>query len=104
MLLSSNFPVCCAWPRPSVTMEARVQNVVAVITTISVTPHQHQHLTPTRAQTIIISSSPFYESCVNDLSVKLYNYGEGPYWLKAATTAFTFKTLLRHYAKWALTP
>ena len=24
-------------------------------------------------------------------------------WLKAATTAFTFKTLLRHYAKWALT-
>ena len=26
------------------------------------------------------------------------------FWLKAATTAFTFKTLLRHYAKWALTP
>ena len=25
-------------------------------------------------------------------------------WLKAATTAFTCKTLLRHYAKWALTP
>ena len=25
-------------------------------------------------------------------------------WLKAATTAFTFKTLLRHYAKQALTP
>ena len=25
-------------------------------------------------------------------------------WLKAATTAFTFKTLLRHYAKRALTP
>ena len=25
-------------------------------------------------------------------------------WLKAATTAFTFKTLLRHYAKKALTP
>ena len=25
-------------------------------------------------------------------------------WLKVATTAFTFKTLLRHYAKWALTP
>ena len=25
-------------------------------------------------------------------------------WLKAATSAFTFKTLLRHYAKWALTP
>ena len=25
-------------------------------------------------------------------------------WLQAATTAFTFKTLLRHYAKWALTP
>ena len=26
------------------------------------------------------------------------------YWLKVATTAFTFKTLLRHYAKRALTP
>ena len=25
-------------------------------------------------------------------------------WLKGATTAFTFKTLLRHYAKRALTP
>ena len=25
-------------------------------------------------------------------------------WLKAATTAFTFKTLLRNYAKRALTP
>ena len=25
-------------------------------------------------------------------------------WLKAATTAFTFKTLLRHYAKQVLTP
>ena len=25
-------------------------------------------------------------------------------WLKAATTAFTFKTLLRHYAKRALIP
>ena len=25
-------------------------------------------------------------------------------WLKAATTAFTFKTLLRHYAKRVLTP
>ena len=25
-------------------------------------------------------------------------------WLKAATTAFKFKTLLRHYAKQALTP
>ena len=25
-------------------------------------------------------------------------------WLKAPTSALTFKTLLRHYAKWALTP
>ena len=25
-------------------------------------------------------------------------------WLKVGTTAFTFKTLLRHYAKWAFTP
>ena len=26
-------------------------------------------------------------------SLKLYNHEEGPYWLKAATTAFTFKNL-----------
>ena len=25
-------------------------------------------------------------------------------WLKVPTSVFTFKTLLRHYAKWALTP
>ena len=25
-------------------------------------------------------------------------------WLKVPTSAFTFKILLRHYAKWALTP
>ena len=43
-------------------------------------------------------------------SLKLYNHGEGPYYstrafslLKAATTVFTFKNLLRHYAKKALT-
>ena len=36
-----------------------------------------------------------------DQSVKLYNHGEG---LKAPTSAFTFKKLLRHYAKRALTP
>ena len=37
---------------------------------------------------------------------KVRNHGEGPYfsWLKAATTDFTFKTLLRHYAKQVLTP
>ena len=39
----------------------------------------------------------------------LHNHGEGPIyrassWLKAATIAFTFKTLLGHYAKQALTP
>ena len=39
---------------------------------------------------------------------KVRNHGEGPIrafsWLKAATTASTFKTLLRHYAKRTLTP
>ena len=38
-----------------------------------------------------------------------YNHREGPFsrafsWLKAPSSAFTFKTLLRHYAKRALTP
>ena len=42
---------------------------------------------------------------------KVRNHGEGSYyatkafsWLKEAATAFTFKTLLRRYAKRALTP
>ena len=39
---------------------------------------------------------------------KVRNHSEIPTrafsWLKAATTAFTFKTLFRHYAKRALTP
>ena len=45
-----------------------------------------------------------------DPLVKLYNHGaeKAPTrafsWLKAATTAFTFKTHLRHYAKQTLTP
>ena len=40
-----------------------------------------------------------------DPSVKLYNHRAWAFsWLKAATTAFIFKTLLRHYAKRALTP
>ena len=37
------------------------------------------------------------ETKVADDYAKFYNHGEGPYWLKAPTRAFTFKTLLRHY-------
>ena len=54
-------------------------------------------------------AAPHMNSAVNDLSAKLYNHREGPYtrafsWLKAPTSAFTFKTLLRHYAKREFTP
>ena len=37
----------------------------------------------------------------SDDTVKFHNYGEGLYWLHATsvTRAFSFKTLLRHYAK-----
>ena len=41
-------------------------------------------------------------SAVDDLSAKLYNHESrrrSYSWLKAATTTFTFKTLLRQYAK-----
>ena len=38
--------------------------------------------------------------CFKKVHPKVRNHG----WLKAATTAFTLKTLLRHYAKRALTP
>ena len=47
-------------------------------------------------------------SASNEGYPKVRNHGKGPTWafswLKAATTAFTFKTLLRHYAKRVLTP
>ena len=43
-----------------------------------------------------------------EVHLKVHNHREGPYWafswLKAPTSAFTFKTLLRHYAERALTP
>ena len=44
--------------------------------------------------------------CFKMFHPKVRNHGEAPSrafsWLKAATTAFTFKTLLRHCAKRAL--
>ena len=62
----------------------------------------------------IISGSPgwLYITLWGDLQLELqtinrrnfHNHGNGPYdaafsWLQAATSTFTFKTLLRHYAK-----
>ena len=48
------------------------------------------------------------QKVASELHPKVRNHGEAPTrafsWLKAATTAFTFKTLLRRYAKRALTP
>ena len=38
------------------------------------------------------------------ISIRRFVITEKTSWLKAATTAFTFKTLLRHYAKRTLTP
>ena len=46
----------------------------------------------------------------NKGSGRFHNHGEGPNptwafsWLEAPTSAFTFNTLLRHYAKGALIP
>ena len=41
-------------------------------------------------------------------TIGFHNHREGPTmtfsWLKAPTSAFTFKTILRHYATQALTP
>ena len=40
----------------------------------------------------------------NEGLIRFHKHGEKAFsWLKASTTAFTFKTLLRHYAKQALT-
>ena len=50
-------------------------------------------------QTHIISAV----KCSIGFTIGFSNHGESA-WLKAPTSAFTFKTLLRHYAKWALTP
>ena len=64
---------------------------------------------------LILSSKKLMCSSSDSLSVRASNeplfakiMGKAPTrvfsWLKAPTTAFTFKTLLRHYAKRALTP
>ena len=56
---------------------------------------------------VSLSVSPPTTSAVNDPSVFTITE-KAPtrafFWLKAATTAFTFKTLFRHYAKQVLTP
>ena len=50
---------------------------------------------------------PWSPECPLELQTKVQPkaliHGEGPYfsWLKAPSSAFTFKTLLRHYAKQA---
>ena len=49
----------------------------------------------------IYSSLDIYK-CLKKFHRKVRNHGEGPYLVP--TSAFTFKTLLRHYSKWALTP
>ena len=45
-----------------------------------------------------------WTSAVNRLIGEVVQSRRAFSWLKVATTAFTFKTLLRHYAKWVLTP
>ena len=50
----------------------------------------------------------YSDSSLKKVHLKVRNHEEGPYtkafsWLKAPTNAFTFKTLLRHYAKQILT-
>ena len=81
-------------------------------------PHEHcQHsFSHSAVKTIlginIVWGNPETVTCAptrdsNEGYPKARNHGEGPRafsWLKAATTAFTFKTLLRHYAKRTLTP
>ena len=61
----------------------------------------------TQSQSTLISSpAPVCSSAVKrsiGFTTGFYNHGESPYWLKAATTALTFKTLLRQYAKQELT-
>ena len=64
------------------------------------------------AVSAIFGSIPVKTSASNEGYPKVRNHGEGPYsllatrafsWLKAAATAFTFKTLFRQYAKQVLT-
>ena len=60
--------------------------------------HQHQHWTRSRVHTSASKSSIRRFVITEKAPTRAFS------WLKAATTAFTFKTLLRHYAKRALTP
>ena len=51
---------------------------------------------------IIAANDPSFSQLVYTITEKAPTKAFS--WLKAAITAFTFKTLLRHYAKRALTP
>ena len=51
---------------------------------------------------IIAANDPSFSQLVYTITEKAPTKAFS--WLKAAITAFTFKTLLRHYAKQALTP
>ena len=53
-------------------------------------------------QNIVLCSAPSVPQPVFTITEKAPTRAFS--WLKAATTAFTFKTLLRHYAKQALIP
>ena len=58
-----------------------------------------QHLVTTVVMSSVISTSASKRFVITEKApTRAFS------WLKAATTAFTYKTLLRHYAKRALTP
>ena len=96
-------PGCCppaVWP-PSVTSSAAPSRSPPPSSRLRRGPDRKPR---TRATRPAVSGNTLFCSASNEGYPKVRNHGEGPYWLKAATTAFTFKTLLRHYAKQALTP
>ena len=75
--------VAC-WPVPVLTMVLMTAVTLAILSGHRVT-WRHTSASKSSIRRFVITTRAFA-------------------WLKAATTAFTFKTLLRHYAKQVLTP
>ena len=78
------------------------------ITPPLISGHQHQHHTTRTVFRSYLHDGPVASSASKS-SIRMFVIMEKSptrafSWLKAATTAFTFKTLLRHYAKRASNP
>ena len=95
---SSNVQIEWPWWRGSLQLGPRCEGVPCLLC-------RHQDPAPICHQAATrTTASSAWKSSIRRFVITEKAATRALSWLKAATTAFTFKTLLRHYAKRALTP